>query len=498
MKVFDFLFLSWVLLPVSIFGFGSQCIPDPWTKISGSMTYVVTSADNEHLWGIDTDGHPYHKGGQPDDVWTSVECEYALKSISVSGDGSVIWAIAHHEYLLRREGLYGVWQVIPNDAKNWQSVSISADGNHVAGLDEADNVWNREYPGPWERRTGDLLHIALTGDGEFGWGVDRDNYVYYRNGYKGKWVRVSGRLKYISVSADGQHVWGVNSNDIIFYRKGKHDYWKDMHMHDNMHGRAKQITVSGDGAHVYSVDRNNEISYLPGYPGYLRRDEWVSVNIPGGLKEVSISNSGNHIYGLDNKDVIWHTEGHHDQWRQVPGAALSSISVAGDDVLWGSSLGETVYRDGADAVFETVRGKMHHFAASTDGNHIWAIAKNALFYRNGRNGSWTSAGVRAKRVSVSGDGSHVWYVDNNDNVWYRNGFSGTPYQESGSLKQISVSADGNHIWGVDSDSFVHYRAGKAGTWMQVEGAHMEQVSVSGNGSIIYGVQADGTTYSRHC
>jgi len=467
--------------------------------MAGQMQYVATSADNDHLWGINKDGKPFHKGGQPDDVWTSVPCDYVLKQISVSGDGSIIWAIAHHEYLLRREGLYGSWEVIPNDAKNWQSVSISADGNHVAGLDEADNVWNREYPAPWVRRTGELLHVALTGDGQFGWGVDRDHYVYYRDGFEGKWVRVTGRLKFISVSADGNHVWGVNHKDIIFYRKGKHDYWKDMHMQDNMHGRAKQITVSGDGEHIYSVDRNDDIWHLPGYPGYMREDGWVAKNIKAGLKEVAVGAYGQ-VYGTDNDGQMWYNEDPHGPWVKVD-SPVTSVSVVGTDILWGVDAGRNIYyRGGVNEEFKLTRGGMKFIAASADGNHIWGINRaKIVYYKPGYKGEWNPiGGGRGKSISVSGDGEHVWWTEPNDEVRYRNGPTGAEVVVDGNMKHITVSADGNHVWAVDTYSKVHYRQGYGGSWMEVEGATLDTVSVSGDGGVLYGVGTDGKTYHRTC
>ena len=68
--------------------------------------------------------------------------------------------------------------------------------------------------------------VCVSADGQHVWGVNENDEIYYRFGKDGKWEKIDGRLTQISVSADGQHVWGVNKDDDIFYRFGKNGKWE--------------------------------------------------------------------------------------------------------------------------------------------------------------------------------------------------------------------------------------------------------------------------------
>ena len=74
--------------------------------------------------------------------------------------------------------------------------------------------------------------------GDFIWGVNRKDYIYYRKGVNGNWKLIPGRLKYVSSTADGQHVWGVNKHDNIYYRNGVNGQWKQIP------GKLKQVHVA--------------------------------------------------------------------------------------------------------------------------------------------------------------------------------------------------------------------------------------------------------------
>lgn len=494
--------LTW-LLPAAVRS-SSSCTPNKWTDyLDLKMKYVSTSADHQHMWGISPTDDTYYKaqGGS----WQLVPSDKLLM-IDVSGDGNKVWAITWEGNDVYREGgIDGEWVLVVDNAKNWIDVAVSADGEHVAGIDEVGAVWDRKgFGNPWYKRTGNLKVVSYSGDGAIGWGVDFDGNVWYRADYLEKWVMVTGNLKYIEVSSDGQHVWGCNYADIVYYRKGKNDFWK------GMEGvRGKQVTVSGDGSHVYATDRNNDVHYINGYPGHFQKDNRAARNLGGAkMVEVTVSESGDNIYAVDENSDAWHTTGIDFPWIKVPGA-YAGVSVAKENELWAVSTNpenKIQWRSAPNTPWTQLHGTYQYVDVSADGNHVWGIHPNYMMaYREGKadlNFDWIYVdNVRAKQISVSADGSHVWYVNPNNKIHYREGREGEQQDISPELelKQISVSGDGNHVWGVNEDKQVYYRDGANGSWIEAQAPLLDYVSVNGDGSTLYGVNAEtGETYYRFC
>jgi len=500
MKSLSILLLAWIL-PAFVY---SNCVPNKWADYGEQkLKYVATSADNNHLWGIGPDDDVYYKasGGN----WQLVPTPEKILVLSVGADGNKIWAINWQgNDLIRYGGINGEWSLVNDNVKNWIDITVSADGEHIAGIDESGAVWDRKgetSATPWVRRTGTLKVVSYSGDGSIGWGVDFDGDVFYRGGYSAKWLQVTGNLKYIEVSEDGQHVWGTNFADIIYYRNGKLDFWK------GMQGRAKQITVSGDGSHVYAVDRNDDVHYLNGYPGFFQPDNRAARNLGGAkMVEVTVSESGDNIYGVDSNNEAWHTRGIDHPWIRVPGSYIS-LSVAQEDELWTvNPENKMMWRVAPNTPFIEINGSYMYVEASADGKHVWGINSPhyVMFYLqdNNRFKSIDEADARAKQISVSANGDHVWYVNPINVVYYRNGYGAVQQDISPDLKlrQISVSGDGNHVWGVGADNKkVYYRDGVAGTWIEAEAPELDYVSVSGDGTTLYGINKDtGNTYYRYC
>jgi hypothetical protein len=469
------------------------------------MKYVETNADNNVLYGIDQSDDVYYRTGRKNDwgPWQSTDLPQ-LKHLSLTSDGDILWGVTLFGDVVYQEG-NSAWQYVENNGKNWIEVRVSADGSHVAGIDEAEALWDREgLSGEWNKRSGELMVISYTADGSIGWGVDYDHNVFYRAGYTDPWVQVTGKLKYITVSSDGMHVWGANSKDIIFYRNGKEDFWKSVH-----HGRAKQITVSGDGEHIYCVNRNDDVFYLNGYPGKFQVDKRAATNIGRPLKEVSVSQSGDNIYGIDTDNNIWHTTGINYPWIQVPGK-LMSVTVVKEEELWGITPDEkTMYRANPDSSFTQLQNVDSIFIeGGGNGNDIWvATSQHILRHRAGKEAdnpyfdtTISDAHVRAKTMAVSDDGNHVWYINRHNDVFYRNGIHAE--QEaipSLKLKQIAISGTGWHVWGVGEDKQVYYRVGRPGVWQEANAPLLDYMSVDEDGSTAYGVNTDtGKTYRWFC
>jgi len=109
------------------------------------------------------------------------------------------------------------------------------------------------------------------------------------NGYGGSWVHIGGKLKYVSVGGNaGQYVWGVNSNDDIFFRSGRGGTWQ------GVGGKLKQVEVGDDGW-VWGVNVHNQIWTRNGLGG-----PWQ--HVAGVLKHVSV---GLAIWGVNSADSIF-------------------------------------------------------------------------------------------------------------------------------------------------------------------------------------------------
>ena len=66
-----------------------------------------------------------------------------------------------------------------------------------------------------------MKQVSVSQDGEYIWGVNSNDNIYYRHGKDGSWQRILGGLKYVSVGNDDvtdttMAIWGVNSSDSIY------------------------------------------------------------------------------------------------------------------------------------------------------------------------------------------------------------------------------------------------------------------------------------------
>ena len=80
-----------------------------------------------------------------------------------------------------------------------------------------DEIFNSSDNGhTWERASGRLTDIAVSGDGLHLWEVNMCGQVYYRRGFHGKWVSMGFQLASVAVSHDGAQVWGVNKSGFLW------------------------------------------------------------------------------------------------------------------------------------------------------------------------------------------------------------------------------------------------------------------------------------------
>ena len=63
-----------------------------WRKLDGQLQYVSVSADGKHVWGCNGDKLFYRRGA--DGAWRGDKGGFEFGSVTVSGDGSLLFATA--------------------------------------------------------------------------------------------------------------------------------------------------------------------------------------------------------------------------------------------------------------------------------------------------------------------------------------------------------------------------------------------------------------------
>lgn len=69
----------------------------------------------------------------------------------------------------------------------------------------------------WSAIPGRLTQVDVNGE-NLAWGVNSNDHIWLNTGPRGSWIKTDGRLKHVSVGGAG--VWGVNRDDFIYYREG--------------------------------------------------------------------------------------------------------------------------------------------------------------------------------------------------------------------------------------------------------------------------------------
>jgi len=85
-------------------------------------------------------------------------------------------AVNSYDEVYYRSGFYGLWNLADGKLKK---VSVSADGRHLWGLDEWNQVfWTCTYNMSWIRVPGSLVDVCASEYGMKVWGIDKAGYVW--------------------------------------------------------------------------------------------------------------------------------------------------------------------------------------------------------------------------------------------------------------------------------------------------------------------------------
>lgn len=228
--------------------------------------------------------------------WYMIASDYAIRTISASGDGESVYAITIENQLLQYSVTDETWTDI-SDGKTFQQVSANYDGSMLWAVDRNDGVYLREN-GSWTSYDQQPMNmVSVSGDGAHLWGINDSDQIYYRPGKDGEWTLKPGTLRRISVNYDGTAVWATNVWDTVYYTAGAENVkWKRVKGKD-----VKHISLAGDGA-FWGVSYNGSVRYRSGYEG-----SWVDVG--GDMRIVSVNKESNGLWGVDKFDRLWYRPG---------------------------------------------------------------------------------------------------------------------------------------------------------------------------------------------
>ena len=158
-------------------------------------------------------------------------------------------------------------------------------GEHVLGVNRAGGIFQRagDPHGAWTKLGGALTHVSVSADGQHIWGVNAGDQVYRRDVANAKWERVPGALTQVCVSACGGHVLGVNRGGAIYHRQRKDSAWT------KLSGSLTHVSASTGARHIWGVNAAGQIYYRRG----VEAAKWERV--PGALTQVCVSACGRHV-----------------------------------------------------------------------------------------------------------------------------------------------------------------------------------------------------------
>ena len=204
---------------------------------------AFVAAEGKHILTIKEGAAFYMNGiGAPPSALADSGGLGAFSSVSISDDGSILWATTVNDKICTING---------------------------AGV-----------TGSWERVSGSASFIHMCGSGQHFVAVNPKGIVFTRGGYTGKWGKAGtpGGGAVQANMTDNKEVWAVTKNNEVFYYNGE---WKSIDGQTGTH-----VSVSSCGSHVALVGTDGNIYYRPGVDG-----AWSLLTSSGGYSSCSIASS---------------------------------------------------------------------------------------------------------------------------------------------------------------------------------------------------------------
>jgi len=238
---------------------------------------VITTDDGLHVWSLDTNNNVYYREGLGNlklaatDASGWIKKDGASTVIAVSGDGNNVWGITALGKAQYRAGVSGTWTAVAS-ASTFKSITVSQDGSLVYAVDAANKIFKRFGKGDVNNNAAwiavacpvEVVQVAVSGDKNHLWAVGKDNTIRYLKSTETVWVDKSDKqvLKTVSVNTDGSLVCAVGNLD-TFCRYGVDQPWlklsesgydpKTTVAQSEILKKVTTVAVSGDGEQLWAV-----------------------------------------------------------------------------------------------------------------------------------------------------------------------------------------------------------------------------------------------------
>ncbi|NHI94702.1 MAG: hypothetical protein EAX96_19585 [Candidatus Lokiarchaeota archaeon] len=316
----------------SIVNFNSHASDINSISISGKGEYIVSGSDDDTISLYSSSTFPPLWG------YTS---SYNWDSVSISDDGNyIVGATSNRIYLFNRTNPNPLWSYLTLDDIN--SVVISANGETIVAVSDDNYIYvlNRSSQSQlWNyTSTYDFQCASISSTGEYIVAGSLDNRVYffYRNTSTPQWnYQTLGNIYTIAISADGQYIvaGSDDSNIYFFHQSNSNPTWSFV-----TGATVRATAISGDGQYI-AVGNNDGTIYL--FNRTSSTPEW-SYAASDDVRTISISADGRSIVAGSYSDMIYmfNQNSSIPLWTYSTEGNIYSVAISAD--------GECIAAGGAD------------------------------------------------------------------------------------------------------------------------------------------------------
>jgi hypothetical protein len=336
-------------------------------------------------------------------------------------------------------------------------------------------------PGGTFVQTPGALVAVTAGNTQSVWGVNASNNVFRWS--SGAWQLVSGAfLTQISAGADGD-TWGV-------YQTGNVYHWTGSAFQNVTGSPAITQVAVGNGQAVWAIDSSSKV-YQWNMP---KSNQWNQ--IPGAaLTQISVGSDGD-MWGL-YQGAAYHFSTSTQNFVAVTAPSLSALSVGNAQNVWGLDASGQVWAfNGGTGAFAMVPGVLKTISVGADGDVWGTTSANAVYHFQTRTQTFVQVAgtlstiVVAKATDV-GDVQSVWGLDASGDIFRFDAAVPLFERIPGSIDTISVGADGD-AWGIDAASNPYHFNPRTQTFAPAPGS-LSSIAV-GNAQTVWGINGTENVY----
>jgi len=436
-------------------------------------------------------------------------------------------------------------QQIQSGTLNWNCITMSADGTHLAGAVNSGYIWTSSNSGvTWTQQTSglatqDWTGIASSADGSHLAAIDFGNTIYTSTNYGVTWTSQTGsgsrNWLQIASSADGTMLAAAVQNSSIYTSSNSGVTWTQQTSSPSIDWAG--IASSSDGTHLVGAGTADYI-YISTNSGVT----WTTQTAAGSRNwdSVACSSDGTHIVAAVNPGYIWTTTNTGATWTQQTSAgsqAWESVASSADGTRLAAAVTNGyIYvstNSGVTWTAQTSAGIQgwDNLVSSTDGmklatavyggnvytsstvqvvNPTWSTAANnglaSTIQSNLSYSTWTeqtgSTSQTWSAMASSTDGTKLAATVNGGYIYTSTNSGVTWTQQTASTSQtwtgIASSSDGVNLAAIVSGGYVYTSTNSGVAWTQQTASTSQTwtgIASSSDGSFILAVSSGGNVYT---